>query len=369
MAAEVWRELRAAVGGSFVAKSEIERRLVLPGGGSITVKSADHPDSLRGAGLDGVVLDEAALLRPTVWTHAVRPALSDRRGWAMFLTTPRGQSNWVHDIWLEAAEGGEWARWQMPTRTNPMIDEVEIEAARRNLGSYVFRQEYLAEFVQRGSILPVDELRKATVSQDGLILHKPEGDKGWQMRDCQVFLVVDLAVSLAASADYTAIMAVAATPEADLVVLDLIRERLEAPDQLKRVKMMHARWQADFILVESVQYQLSFLQIARQEGLPVRRLKTDRDKVSRALTAQARMELGAVYVNEQGAWRGDFEDELASFPDGAHDDQVDVLAYAAIEIASGGGDWGLVYDPQNFKPPEKDAPSKADENPWLVTPG
>ena len=57
---------------------------------------ADDPDALRGVGLDGVVLDEAAFMKEEAWVNGIRPALSDRQGWAMFLTTPCGM-NWIAD--------------------------------------------------------------------------------------------------------------------------------------------------------------------------------------------------------------------------------------------------------------------------------
>ena len=90
----IWRDLKKALRGAWVEKREKEMRIVLPGGGSVTVKSADDPDALRGVGLDGVVLDEAAFMREAAWVNGIRPALADRQGWAMFLTTPCGM-NWI----------------------------------------------------------------------------------------------------------------------------------------------------------------------------------------------------------------------------------------------------------------------------------
>ena len=60
IASDIWRDLKRACRDAWIAKNEVERRIELPGGGSVTVKSADNPDSLRGSGLDGVVVDEAA---------------------------------------------------------------------------------------------------------------------------------------------------------------------------------------------------------------------------------------------------------------------------------------------------------------------
>lgn len=69
-------------------------------------------------------------------------------------------------------------------------------------------------------------------------------------------------------------------------------------------------------------------QLLVREGLPVRELKADSDKVTRALPAAARMEAGTIFFRQGALWITDLEDELLSFPTSAHDDQVDVLSYA-----------------------------------------
>lgn len=111
-------------------------------------------------------------------------------------------------------------------------------------------------------------------------------------------------------------------------MLDVLRSRLEGPDQVNLFKQQYHRWSPVFQAVESVGLGKTLYQMLVREGLPVRELKADRDKVTRALPAAARMEAGAVYFMH-GSWLADFEDELLSFPTGAHDDQVDTLSYAA----------------------------------------
>jgi len=125
-----------------------DRLVTLPGGGEVQVRSADNPDSLRGEGLDFVVMDECAFMKEEAWLEALRPALSDRRGRAMFISTPKGR-NWFWRLWQRCIddEDHEWHGWQLPTADNPHIAPDEIEAARRGLPESVFRQEYLAEFL------------------------------------------------------------------------------------------------------------------------------------------------------------------------------------------------------------------------------
>lgn len=142
----IWPDLKRACAGAWIEKSEAEHSIRLPGGGSISVKSADNPDSLRGAGLDGIVMDEAAFTKKNVWHEVLRPALSDRQGWANFISTPNGM-NWFCDLFQLAGREPGWERWQRPTSDNPCISSAELEAARNEIGSRAFAQEYEAQFV------------------------------------------------------------------------------------------------------------------------------------------------------------------------------------------------------------------------------
>jgi len=142
MASLVWRELKQVLIEAHTEKNEIEHYLELPTGGSITVRSADNPDSLRGAGLDYVVLDECALIAEDAWQAALRPALADRNGGALLISTPKGH-NWFWRLY----HSSEVSAYRFPTRDNPFIPAAEIEAAQRALPERVFAQEFEAQFV------------------------------------------------------------------------------------------------------------------------------------------------------------------------------------------------------------------------------
>lgn len=126
---------------------EGDKIVTLPGGGTIEVRSADNPDSLRGEGLDLCVMDECAFIREEAWTEGIRPALSDRLGRAMFISTPKGR-NWFWRLY-QRGQGTDpaYQSWRLPTVANPYIPASEIEDARQQLPELVFRQEYLAEFI------------------------------------------------------------------------------------------------------------------------------------------------------------------------------------------------------------------------------
>lgn len=150
----IWRDIKKAARECAVRISEVDRMVELVGGGSITVKSADNEESLRGPGLDGLVMDEAAFIKPEVWTDVLRPALSDKQGWAVFTTTPNGK-NWVHKLFKEAAHWPGWQTWQMPSSENPLVTEEELRDVLRVLGPRKYAQEHLAQFTDiEGALFP-----------------------------------------------------------------------------------------------------------------------------------------------------------------------------------------------------------------------
>ncbi len=146
-----------------------DRQVAFPGGGWVQVRSADNPDSLRGEGLDLVVVDECAFMKEEAWSEALRPALSDRQGGAMFISTPKGR-NWFHRLYLKGRDelDLEWASWRFPTSDNPYILDEEIEAARRGLPERIYQQEYLAMFLDDagGIIRRVMECATATAIEE-----------------------------------------------------------------------------------------------------------------------------------------------------------------------------------------------------------
>ncbi len=146
VASNIWLDLQKALNRCWERKSELERTIYLPGGGSISVRSAENPTSLRGAGLDGLIVDEAAFLKETDWSEALRPALADKEGWCLMITTPNGQ-NWWHDMFRLAQKTEGYRAWQRPSSDNPLITEEELTAIREEIGERAFAQEHLAQFM------------------------------------------------------------------------------------------------------------------------------------------------------------------------------------------------------------------------------
>lgn len=110
--------------------------------------SADRPQAILGFGFMGIVVDETAQISANVWTTYIRPTLSDHMGWATLISTPRGR-NWFFDMFTRGTAGeAGYASFTFPSNSNPYFPAEEWEEARRTLPSDVFRQEYMAEFLE-----------------------------------------------------------------------------------------------------------------------------------------------------------------------------------------------------------------------------
>jgi predicted phage terminase large subunit-like protein len=164
---------------------------------------------------------------------------------------------------------------------------------------------------------------------------------------CRRFGVVDLAFTLKKENDFNAIGAFAVTTRNELLVLDVHKERMEGPDIPRSIAAMYRKWDLPYVAVEANQAQIVVVQELRRLpwNLTVRALRADVDKLSRAIPATVLMESGQLFVPEGAPWLDDFITELLAFPHGAHDDQVDMLAYAAIEAQR----FGAAAEPESYR--------------------
>lgn len=129
----------APIPGRKVNQSEL--RVDLPNGARIRLYGADNPDALRGIYLDGVVMDEYAQIQPSLFPEVIRPALSDRKGWADFTGTPKGQ-NHFYDLYLRALSQPDWKVSIFRASETGIVDPDELRAAQAMMSE----DEYLQEF-------------------------------------------------------------------------------------------------------------------------------------------------------------------------------------------------------------------------------
>lgn len=149
------------------AVNEGELSVLLPNGAKLRIFGADNPDALRGLYFDGVVLDEVAQMKPEVWEEIVRPALSDRMGWALFIGTPKGV-NLFSDLYYKAAElqaegDPDWYAASFPVTATSALPPSDVENMRRELSDNAWRQEMLCDFTAASddALIPIDLVSEA----------------------------------------------------------------------------------------------------------------------------------------------------------------------------------------------------------------
>jgi hypothetical protein len=141
-----WKRLKEMTREWWEARpNESELRIEMTTGGTICLRGADNYDSLRGNGLDFLVLDEYASIAPEVWPEVLRPALADKLGRALFIGTPKGHDHF-HDLYEAAAENPDWTRFQFTTEEGLNVRPEEVVAAARELDQKTYLQEFCARF-------------------------------------------------------------------------------------------------------------------------------------------------------------------------------------------------------------------------------
>lgn len=151
--------------------NEQKLSITLPNGVTIRIYGADNPDALRGAYFDGVILDEVAQMKPEVWGEILRPALADRKGWAVFIGTPKGVNlfSQMYDKALERMAAGdpEWIAMLYSVDRTHVIPDNELQALKLEMSENDFRQEFMCDFNAAADnvLIPIDTVRAAACRQ------------------------------------------------------------------------------------------------------------------------------------------------------------------------------------------------------------
>ena len=143
-----WDYLKLYAGTIPGAKfHETELRCDLPNGSRISLLSSENPDSLRGLFLDGVCIDEVAQIEPKLWNEIIRPAISDRKGFAYFIGTPAGMSNLFYELYQYALGNKDWYAYTAKASETSIIDKEELEAAKSQMGETKYKQEFECDWI------------------------------------------------------------------------------------------------------------------------------------------------------------------------------------------------------------------------------
>lgn len=288
------------------------------------MRSADDPQSLRGEGLDFVVLDECAYMSEDAWNDALRPSLSDRQGGALFISTPKGR-NWFWRLWTRGQDDtqDEWRSWRFPTSTNPFIKASEIDAARQGLPERTFQQEYLAEFLDDAG--GVFRNVRSNLYAGG---ETPEAHAGHR---------IVMGADWGKQSDFTALSVVCADCHKELA-LDRFNQ-IDYSIQRARLTALAQRWHVGYISAESNSMGAPIIEQLVADGLPVYGFETTAtskppliESLALALEKQevqwladdvGTLELEAYERTVTAAGRSQY-----SAPEGLHDDTVMARALA-----------------------------------------
>jgi len=149
--------------------------IILKNNSSITLRGADNEQSLRGVGLNFLVMDEFADIHKEAWYEVLRPTLSDTGGHALFCGSPRGFGNWSYELFKQGESNKEWQSFKYTTLEGGQVSSEEIEQAKQDLDVRTFQQEYEATFVNYSGMIYYNFNRQKNIiekyERDSAFLH------------------------------------------------------------------------------------------------------------------------------------------------------------------------------------------------------
>ena len=166
---KVQKELMQAIGDSGLVKScnYSSSEIVLKNGTTILFRSAERYDNIRGLTCDYGVIDEAAFCKDEAWQEAIRPVFMVRGKKVLFISTPKGK-NFFYDLY-QLGISDDYPQYSNYTGTSydtPFIDPIDIMDAKKTLPENVFKQEYMAAFIDSGGEV-FSDIDKNTFAQYG----------------------------------------------------------------------------------------------------------------------------------------------------------------------------------------------------------
>lgn len=325
----IW-DLLLDLGREVITSSHVNNLdITMINGARIYVRGADRPDTLRGVSLTFAVLDEVADIKPEAWEQVIRASLSDKKGRAMFIGTPKGR-NWFYDLFKlgQSEDDADWKSWHFTTKDNPLIDPTEIESAKKTLSSFAFKQEYLASFDNAGSNIFREEWLK----------YGEEPNSG------SYFIAVDLAgfeevAKQAANAkkrlDESAIAIVKVTEDGKWFVKEIEHGRWDVRETASKILIKIRDYRPLSVGIERGSLKNAVLpylsDLMRKNNVYAHIIDLthgNRKKADRIIwSLQGRFEHGRIVLNQDEDWDS-FTDQLLMFPaQGVHDDLPDALSY------------------------------------------
>ena len=328
-ARDIMWDMLLELGNPVIASSHVNNlQIKLVNGATIALKGADRPETMRGVSLKFLVMDEYADMKPEVWEQILRPALADQKGSAMFIGTPMGR-NHFYDLYTYASVSDDdtFAGYHFTSYDNPLLDPNEIEAAKKSMSTFSFRQEFMASFEAQGSELFKEDYIKFDDEE-------PKGGEYYIAVDLAGFADVQKVTTKTKRLDQTAISVVKAS-ENGWWVANIIHGRWGVEETARRIFEAVRDYRPIAVGIEkgalknAVFPYLNDQMKKNQRFFRIEELthgnKKKTDRIVWAL--QGRFEHGTITLNK-GSWNSQFLDELFQFPNQlVHDDLIDSLAY------------------------------------------
>jgi predicted phage terminase large subunit-like protein len=328
-AREIMWDMLLDLGRDVIKTSHVNNlQITLINGTKISLKGADRPETMRGLKIAFLVMDEYADMKPEVWEQILRPALSDLQGEAIFIGTPMGRNHFFELYqYAELGNDDEWIGYTFTTYDNPTIPKSEVEAAKKSMSSFSFRQEFLASFESIGS-----EIFK----EDWIQYNEKEPNEGdyYISIDLGGFGEVGKSKLKNVKLDETAISIVKVNTEG-WWVKDIIHGRWGVEETARKIFEAVAQNRPISVGIEkgisknAVMPYLRDLMKRKSRFFTVEDLIHGNQKKTDRIVwgLQGRFEHGNIALNK-GEWNMQFLDQLFQFPNPlVHDDLVDSLAY------------------------------------------
>lgn len=228
-----------------------------------------------------------------------------------------------------------------PSRFN----EEALDSIRKNVGPYIWSALYQGKpSPPEGNLFKREGMRYwKPLEVEGAFRYDLGGGRLIDPGDCFRMSILDPAVTEKTESDYTVVGTWDLADKGDMLLKDLRRKRIEGPDIVPLLWSVFRDERPSLIGIETVAFQMSIFQQAKREGLPVIELKADRDKFGRALIASGKHAAGHIWFEKDAAYLLSLEMEMLKFPRARHDDQMDMVAYAAIEANKRSFDWDAAY--------------------------
>jgi len=306
--------------------SMINKELRFPNDSVIQMRTAENPESLAGASVDGFIFDEFSMARESVWTEQLAPTLITTNGWGCFIGVPKG-NNWASALWRNAKSEEGWNQFHFTTLDNPMIEHADYERIRKPMPLMMQQQELLAEIISgRGQVF-----RNVTECAGPTWAEYPTPGR-----------VYVAGLDWARENDFTVITVIDAISKECVYYHRM--HHTPFYDQLEKIKELHQLWGFQRIISETNNLGRPLTEQLAREGLPIEPFDTNKSTKREVIellqvafeTESLKIPLDELMIDELESMELNLTKTghpQFSAPKGMHDDIVMSLALAHWAVA------------------------------------